>query len=312
MVFHHFHPKRCEQLDIVHGADAYPEVHDTDARWREVTIECSLLKMGRQRGSDGRYWRNNSLDDEAERLRLLERIADDRTLRLLGEAGVAEGWCCAELGAGAGSIARWLADRVGESGNVLVTDLDTTLLGDLQSDTHVKVQQADLTASALPSESFDLVHIRNVLMHLPEREVVLRGMIGALRPGGVLLVEEGDSFPVAAATSDVFRRTMDPLTRRWKWARLLPQRLIQLGLEEIDVFVEAEMLQGGTALAKFWHHTLRSARSLVTASGAARALVTNEDVDRTLVLLEDSNFWTPFMAVVCVTARRPFTSIAPG
>jgi hypothetical protein len=30
----------------------------------------------------------------------------------------------------------------------------------------------------------------------------------------------------------------------------------------------------------------------------------DRDVDRTLELLDDRSFWTPFMAVVCVTATK--------
>ena len=216
------------------------------------------MSTGPLHGAGERYWRSNSLDDEAERLRLLEHIADDRTVRLLDNAGVTQGWRCAELGAGTGSIARWLADRVGESGFVLVTDLDTSLLSDLAGIAYVAVLQADLTKDTLPFESFDLVHTRSVLMHLPEREQVLATIIRALRPGGVVLVEEGDGFPISAATSETFQRTLEPLTQRWEWARHLPHRLTELGLQLIDVEVEVEMPPGSTSLARFWQHTLRS------------------------------------------------------
>src|ERR1700722_2590446 len=77
---------------------------------------------------EDRYWFDNSLSDEGDRLRLLEAIADPRSIRLLGEFDIEPGWKCAELGAGAGSMAMWLADQVGDRGSVLAVDRDGTLL----------------------------------------------------------------------------------------------------------------------------------------------------------------------------------------
>ena len=65
---------------------------------------------------------------EAERLRLLESIYDPGTIDMLTAIGVQPGWRCLVPGAGHGSIARWLADRVGPSGRVVATDIDPRFL----------------------------------------------------------------------------------------------------------------------------------------------------------------------------------------
>ncbi len=250
---------------------------------------------------EGSYLLSNALDSEAERLRLLERIADPRTKRLLADAGMRSGWDCADLGAGGGSIARWMAEQVGPTGSVLALDLDTALLCRLGNLPNVSVEEADLSSAPLPGESFDLVHTRNLLMHLPDRERILGELAASAKPGGVLVIEEADGFPVSAATDETFRATVEPLTRRWNWARTLPSLMAGLGLTNLRVFVETEMLQGGTDLAAFWHRTLRTALPLLEAgTGPAE-----EHVARTLGLLEDPSFWTPFMAVMCVTATKP-------
>jgi ubiquinone/menaquinone biosynthesis C-methylase UbiE len=62
--------------------------------------------------------------DERARLTALGQIYDEGTLRLLEDVSVAAGWHCLEVGAGEGSVARWLAERVGPSGDVLAIDLD--------------------------------------------------------------------------------------------------------------------------------------------------------------------------------------------
>src|ERR687887_1034052 len=74
------------------------------------------------------YLLEHDWEQEPQRLQLLEEHADPTSVRRLEATGVDEGWRCLEVGAGRGSIARWLAQRVGPSGHVVALDLDTTLL----------------------------------------------------------------------------------------------------------------------------------------------------------------------------------------
>jgi SAM-dependent methyltransferase len=95
--------------------------------------------------------------------------------------GVREGWRCLDVGAGGGSATRLLAERVGDTGSVLAVDLDTRLLAPLAS-ARVEVRRHDLLADPLPDGAFDLVHARNLLMHLPARVDALRRLLAAVRP----------------------------------------------------------------------------------------------------------------------------------
>ena len=52
---------------------------------------------------------------ERDRLRALEALFDSATTRRLAGLGLRDGRRCLEVGAGTGSIARWLAMRVGPS-----------------------------------------------------------------------------------------------------------------------------------------------------------------------------------------------------
>lgn len=56
---------------------------------------------------------------------------------------------------------------------------------------NLEVRRHDITAEPLPKAAFDPVHTRTVLNHLAVRDAALRHM-AAVRPGGWLLVEEGD------------------------------------------------------------------------------------------------------------------------
>lgn len=126
------------------------------------------------------------------RLLLLARIEDPGTIRCFEQIGVARGWRCLEVGAGAGTIAQWLAERVGPEGYVIATDIDTALIEPLATPT-LEVLQHDVVHDSLESASFDLIHARQVLMHLPERRTVLARLADAIKPGGWLLVEDSDA-----------------------------------------------------------------------------------------------------------------------
>jgi SAM-dependent methyltransferase len=128
---------------------------------------------------------------ERGRLAALESLFDGATRRFLKDLGVGAGWRCLEVGCGAGSIARWLADQVGETGHVLATDLDTRFL-DGHGRANLEVRAHNIVTDQVDEAAFDLIHARAVLVHLPDRQQVLKRLAAALRPGGRLLIEDVD------------------------------------------------------------------------------------------------------------------------
>src|SRR4051812_40080348 len=116
---------------------------------------------------------------ERDRLDSLTSLYDPRTLRLCEQLGLAPGWHCLDAGAGTGSLAAALAERVGPAGRVTALDSDTRFLAPLASE-RLTVVEADLAGGDLPSGAFDLVHARLVLEHLPERDRVLAALAAAV------------------------------------------------------------------------------------------------------------------------------------
>ena len=74
--------------------------------------------------SDG-YTFDHGWDEERLRLRGLEIALDPGTREHLIRLGVGPGSRCLEIGAGGGSVAFWLAERVAPDGLVVATDLET-------------------------------------------------------------------------------------------------------------------------------------------------------------------------------------------
>jgi len=160
------------------------------------------------------YWAaTEPAADQRRRLELLEARYDPLTFRRLDAVGVAPGWACLEVGAGAGSVARWLAARVGTTGHVVATDLDPRFLGgDLGA--AVTVRRHDIRTDALEEAAFDLVHCRALLCHLNDPAAALTRMAAAVRPGGWLLVEDADYATFDAACPN------HPLSPAWAGAAL--------------------------------------------------------------------------------------------
>jgi SAM-dependent methyltransferase len=129
--------------------------------------------------------------EERARLAGIESLWDAGTRELLARHGARPGASVLEVGAGGGSVVEWLATQVGSSGRVLATDLDPRFVEPLASEV-VEVRRADVVADDLPEGEFDLVHTRLLLEHLPGREAALDRLVGALRPGGWLVVEDYD------------------------------------------------------------------------------------------------------------------------
>jgi ubiquinone/menaquinone biosynthesis C-methylase UbiE len=179
---------------------------------------------------------------ERERLRRLEQFYDPLTHANLEHVGIQPGWYCLEAGGGGGSIAEWLAWRVGPTGRVLVTDLETRFL-DRLSGPNIEVRQHRLGSDPLPNDTFDLVHARAVMEHQPDRMPALKQIYRCLRPGGWVVLESADFTSVAASRPEhsdlfnhvwgLFKATLEARGFSWSCGRYLSQELVKVGFGQV-------------------------------------------------------------------------------
>jgi SAM-dependent methyltransferase len=216
---------------------------------------------------------------EHERLRALAAGLDPGTIRRLERLGPRPGWRCLDIGAGTGSVARWLA-RACPGGEVVATDLDLRFL---EPSDGIRVLRHDVCADDFPAGSFDLIVARLVFMHLPDREETLAKVVRWLAPGGWLLLEDGADLAAGSSPSAVHRKLaaaawqtmLEVIGTDPRWARSFPRPLAELGLEQLGIEGELLVIGPGTGFASFFVHTLRRLADPILAAGRA----TEDEID---------------------------------
>jgi SAM-dependent methyltransferase len=245
---------------------------------------------------------------ERERLELVQRYHDPLSVAALEAAGVAPGWRVWEVGAGAGSMTRWLAGRVGPGGEVVATDLDPSAVAALALP-NVRALRHDVLADPPPADGLDLVHVRLVLLHLPRRGEAVARMADALAPGGVLVAGEIDfdgHAPVAPAPAwdRVWEAFIEAVTRAgwdpWIGGRL-PALLEGAGLEAVEGRAVGGYVRGGSLRCRLQRLTFERLRREMAATG----LCADADLDAVGRLLLDPAVAFRAPTAWTVSGRRP-------
>ena len=124
-------------------------------------------------------------------------------------SGVKRGERVLDVASGSGDLASAFARRVGEEGQVWITDINGAMLArgrDRMLDEGRPLPLAQCDAEKLPfrTDSFDCVSVAFGLRNMTHKDVALAEMRRVLKPGGRLLVLE-------------FSRVWQPLARAYDW-----------------------------------------------------------------------------------------------
>ena len=252
------------------------------------------------------YTLDNTWEKAQRRLALLEELWDPATTLRLASLGVGDGWRCLEVGAGGGSITRWLCDRVGPTGQVTAVDIEPRFL-EADPRPNLEIHRRDIVAEGIPGEGYDLIHTRALLMHLPTRDELVSELVGCLRPGGLILLEEADRYPLTTADSagyvEVWDACCDLAAKAgadWAWARHVPALLAAAGVTGVANVVDAHFCPGGGVWARMVAMTWEQLAPMLEAEGVSSDLILSATAE-----LSDPSRWFPTAALVAAWGRRP-------
>lgn len=245
----------------------------------------------------------------------LSAILDTHTKELLSGLRLHPGSRCLEVGAGAGSIASWLATKVAPHGQVVATDI-----APLPMPMHpcLDVQQHNIVTEPVPEGPWNLIHARLLLVHLPEQREVLRKLAAALAPHGALVVEDWDMTWEAwrvlhaptPADATLFERFQNALwlsytagdeTRRG-WASQVPAEMAGAGLVDISAQYHTQSWVGGSnPAARLLAGNIIQLRDQLRAHG-----LTGKELQRMRELMASPNMMWRMSPMVSTTgyARR--------
>ncbi|MGP3683165.1 class I SAM-dependent methyltransferase [Streptomyces sp. IBSNAI002] len=247
---------------------------------------------------------SHSLPTELRRLRALEHFGDPGTYAALNNCGIQAGWRGLELGAGAGSIACWLAERCAP-GQVVATDLDTRFLP--QDVPNITTLKHDVLREEFPPNSFEIVHARALLEHLSEREQVLARMVDWTAQGGWVCVDGFIALEPPPDSPNPYHRCMSGLISLSshiqadpRWAASLPRLLSELGLRDVgSLCTPGHVGPGGNADA-FFRLTLDQIAPALLGHG----FVTEQDLSDCSRVLETEGYVDLSFLQLSVFGRR--------
>ncbi|WP_060888801.1 methyltransferase [Streptomyces scabiei] len=265
--------------------------------------------------TDDGYLLDNRQAEAGERFDALAALFDASTFRHVDDLGIEPGRRCWEVGAGGSSVVRGLAERVGPTGHVLATDIDTSWMTAATAP-QVELLRHDVAVDEPPPGPFDLVHARLVLVHVADRERALRVMTEALRPGGWLLLEDADpalqplicpdeSGPAQRLANKLrhgFRALLAESGAELSYGRRLPRLLREAGLT--DVRADAYFPVSGPACSALEAATVRQVRDRLVAGGHA----TPVEIDTHLAHVAAGELDLATSPMISAWGRRPVPS----
>jgi SAM-dependent methyltransferase len=177
---------------------------------------------------------------------------------LADAAGIGPGQAVLDVACGTGIVARTVADRVGDSGQVVGVDLNEAMLTVARRvRPDLDWRQGDVAALPLPDASFDAVLCQMAMMFFPDRAAALHEMARVTRPGGVIALAVPaslDAQPAYGPFVDLATRIAGPdaaslLGAYWACGDLseLRRSIASAGLEVIDARTHAGTARFGSA-----------------------------------------------------------------
>ena len=246
------------------------------------------------RGGQGDRYLLGDSTAEVEHLTNQAEVYAEEATNLLDRVGLAPGSSAIDVGCGVLGILRLLRERVGPSGRVVGLERESRILdaarqAAAQHSLPVEFVQGDATSLDLPSDSFDFVHERTVLLNVHDPATVIAEMVRITRPGRVVALQEPDSSgwvcdpphpawdPLLAELLAAYRRN----GKNFNSGRRIARRLRDAGLTDVRVQVAARATQAG----EYYQTFLLTLTSLVRDQIITGGRLTAAEFDRQVASL---------------------------
>lgn len=236
--------------------------------------------------------------EAVHRLFVLHHIYGPAGRRLLRQAGLEPGMHIADFGCGVGAVTWMLGEMVGPGGRVTGIDVSAAQIDQAiqicasAGLENVSFRTADAGSTGLPANSFDLVYCRFLLLHLTDPAACLREMRRVLKPGGIVVIEDGDlasaaSVPPTAlnAFADLFSRLGPLCGVNYSISNNLFHLVREAGFADPQIEIHQPASCAGDS-------GLLLARSVAEAGPAfvSAGLITARDLNRTVDEMESAAF----------------------
>jgi ubiquinone/menaquinone biosynthesis C-methylase UbiE len=230
------------------------------------------------------------------RLHVLHNIYSPAGRRVLRKAGLAKGMKVADFGCGVGVVTRMLSRMVGPEGSVTGLDINGAQLNEARDLcetaglTNTSFIEASACDTGLPRNSFDLVYCRFLLLHLSDPVSSLLEMREVLKPGGILVVEDGDIATAGSIPKTAFDRYADLFTQlgpsrgvNYSLATNLYHLVRSAGFTKTNIEIHQPASAGGNVGLLLKWSVEESAPALVDAG-----LTTYEQLEAALYEMEEA------------------------
>ncbi|HKY34596.1 MAG TPA: methyltransferase domain-containing protein [Polyangiaceae bacterium] len=254
---------------------------------------------------------NDADSAEAESERLLAEAFDPGTLRWLSPR-VHPGSHCLVLGPGTEPIVRWLEQVVGPDGRVTPLEIRPRSWCQVSSESP-QVPSSVIHQLITNAGPFDLVHVRFAMVHALKKDELLGALVEAVRPGGLLVVEEPDFGSARALTGpEKARRSFNNVQSAMElvFATLgldhaigsrIPDLLQQHGFENISIENDAAIVPGKSPRADVM---AMSATQLATAL-IATGFPSPNDIERYRDFANHPTCWATYLSIIRGAGVRP-------
>jgi ubiquinone/menaquinone biosynthesis C-methylase UbiE len=240
-------------------------------------------------------------DAAADRLRLLDQVYGPTTREKLLQAGLCAETRGLDLACGVGVVSCFMASVIGKNGSLVAADVNPDQLvvakghcAKCEHDPPIDYIETSAYEIGLPSESFDLVHIRLLLCHLVNPVRALREVYRLLKPGGALVCQDlrvssvfcAPDPSVFARVEEIARAGGKALGVDYNYGVRMAADAEEVGFQVREVWFNQPVYRHGPE-KRLWEHTFREALPSIVRSGVATESEINSLLEEMRLAAED-------------------------